>query len=645
MDRKNVQMLSVKKSNIPQPLEQDDKKSEVLKWGKYNEYPYYLKYLSDANPIHGGIVKSKVHFTVSGGLEYTGPNELGYQEFFKNRKRDHKDFNLQQIARLLSSDFEKSNLFALKVVFNAVGSKKYKKIEHIPFEQIRFEIAYDDENNVYLTGNIRIAKDWTDPKVKWETLKPYDSNDPDQRCCYVMHQEECGESLIPGSRKKINPGWYPSPVYAGAITDIDTLIEIGVYNNSEIHNGFSLGTLIYLANGQPKNEDDQRQLEMDLSASSTGGLQAGRSMVVYGNGQDMKPHIESLQGNNLPDRYANSKKGAEQSIIYAHEVVVPTLFGVKQEGSFNASELEIGYAIMDANYFEGRREAILSILNWIMNDIAGIQGELTFNRVELNLGGNVDEDEAGQTGKALNDMSPLVATKVLSSMTPNEIRALAKLKPREGGDELPEINQGQSSFTKEQSDKILDGLKKFGVDKNEFYILDSNSKFEATPEFEQEYLNEFKKTAFATLSDNEQQALNLIQENQGFNNIRKALDISGRELAGIYQVLIEKGLITKSGEVTTAGRRQIAINDVESMQIMYEYRLRADAPELVPGGESRNFCKILIELNRLYTREEIEAIGPNVFAYRGGWYHNPNTDKNEPGCRHEWSQVITFGRR
>ena len=62
-------MLSVKKSNIPQPLENDDRKLEVLKWGKYNEYPYYLKYLADANPIHGGIVKSKVHYTISGGLE------------------------------------------------------------------------------------------------------------------------------------------------------------------------------------------------------------------------------------------------------------------------------------------------------------------------------------------------------------------------------------------------------------------------------------------------------------------------------------------------------------------------------------------------------------------------------------------------
>ncbi len=37
-------------------------------------------------------------------------------------------------------------------------------------------------------------------------------------------------------------------------------------------------------------------------------------------------------------------------------------------------------------------------------------------------------------------MSPLVATKVLDSMTPNEIRALASLPPIEGGDGVPNTN-------------------------------------------------------------------------------------------------------------------------------------------------------------------------------------------------------------
>jgi hypothetical protein len=44
------------------------------------------------------------------------------------------------------------------------------------------------------------------------------------------------------------------------------------------------------------------------------------------------------------------------------------------------------------------------------------------------------EESASKTQDALNSMSPLVATKVLNTMTENEIRALASLPPVEGGD-------------------------------------------------------------------------------------------------------------------------------------------------------------------------------------------------------------------
>jgi hypothetical protein len=51
------------------------------------------------------------------------------------------------------------------------------------------------------------------------------------------------------------------------------------------------------------------------------------------------------------------------------------------------------------------------------------------------------EGDASKTQDALNAMSPLVATKVLNTMTVNEVRALASLAPIEGGDELPTNQQ------------------------------------------------------------------------------------------------------------------------------------------------------------------------------------------------------------
>jgi hypothetical protein len=54
-------------------------------------------------------------------------------------------------------------------------------------------------------------------------------------------------------------------------------------------------------------------------------------------------------------------------------------------------------------------------------------------------------------------------------------------------------------------------------------------------------------------------------------------------------------------------------------------------------------------MDRLYTRAEIDAIGQavdrNVFNYRGGWYHNPNSDQNTPYCRHYWLQNLVIKRQ
>lgn len=66
--------------------------------------------------------------------------------------------------------------------------------------------------------------------------------------------------------------------------------------------------------------------------------------------------------------------------------------------------------------------------------------------------------------------------------------------------------------------------------------------------------------------------------------------------------------------------------------VKYSYEWNDDAPENerdTPEHPSRPFCKKLIELNRLYTRREIEEIsmhlGYSVFDRKGG-----------DGCRHKW---------
>ena len=71
---------------------------------------------------------------------------------------------------------------------------------------------------------------------------------------------------------------------------------------------------------------------------------------------------------------------------------------------------------------------------------------------------------------------------------------------------------------------------------------------------------------------------------------------------------------------------------------MYSYEVKDGVgAEIIPG--SRLFCRKLIELNRLYSRADIEAIsrrlGYSVWDRRGGWWNEGNGVISE-SCRHEW---------
>jgi hypothetical protein len=67
-----------------------------------------------------------------------------------------------------------------------------------------------------------------------------------------------------------------------------------------------------------------------------------------------------------------------------------------------------------------------------------------------------------------------------------------------------------------------------------------------------------------------------------------------------------------------------------------------------PITQSRAFCEKLIDLNRTYTRQDIDNISQrvdrDVWKYRGGWYTNPETKATTPYCRHEWVQQIAIKR-
>ena len=155
---------------------------------------------------------------------------------------------------------------------------------------------------------------------------------------------------------------------------------------NEISNGFSTGTIINLNNGIPTDDKEKRAIEKEIQENASGEENAGGTMILYSNGKENSAEVISLSGNDLKDRYLALSQDNRDNILLSHSVTTPILFGIKTEGSLgNATELEIGYKIMKANYFKYKQRAILQALNYIGKTAFGLQGEIVFNEVDLDL--------------------------------------------------------------------------------------------------------------------------------------------------------------------------------------------------------------------------------------------------------------------
>jgi hypothetical protein len=79
-------------------------------------------------------------------------------------------------------------------------------------------------------------------------------------------------------------------------------------------------------------------------------------------------------------------------------------------------------------------------------------------------------------------------------------------------------------------------------------------------------------------------------------------------------------------------------DEINRLEVKYKYVGPKDS-------KNREFCAALLDLNKVYTRKEIDTIskrvGYNVWNKRGGWQTIKGTDIHLPFCRHTWNSVLT----
>lgn len=633
-----------REAKSPEPIEKENR--GIIYWGKDNLYPHELVAWRQDNPIHGGIINQKVTFLTSAGADIVGPEKIVEM--------------LKPIIPQIGDDFETFNGFACLFRRTALKQDVWT-VSHLDFESVRFTT----KDKIFA-----ISEDWSCSSQSKEK-----TNYKEVPCISTARYSTGQEFIMyirikPKQRKlrgkKLSLCYYPVPTYKSGDVSILAGIEQDYFTYSEAINGYKGGTVILLKNGIPDTDAKADAIADKIKKEATDRDKQGGMVVLFSDGADNAAEVASLNGNDLDKRYIESNKEIRDKILTAHSVGSPTLFGIKSNAAFGSKEeMETAYTLFSNNYILGRQKFIEESLHWAFERI-GIAITVTFNRYVLTLSQEASDDN--KVLRQLNSMSPLVATKVLDSMTPDEIRALAKLLPKPvtaGQPETPVSTEALAAFSvhimryelltagvrfskvKDTMSSVISGdaeqiasalcnmmilhkLSSCGVKREGYEILKSRS-FDCKSE-DEDFINEYNQ--FDGLTPVQVKILKLISQGKSFQEVSKALG------KGALYTTLEILKLRSAGYIKGW---KVQEKDNPSIEVRYSYEVKPGmGPALI--ATSREFCVDLIELDRLYTRAEIDMLGSeldlDVWRYRGGWYHNPQTGKTTPSCRHEWRQNI-----
>jgi DNA-binding Lrp family transcriptional regulator len=662
------------------PIFDERNGQDFISYGIDNDYPYYLLNLYRRSAKHNAIINGKVGFILGKGWTSEDPKAAAFMDS-PNFPNDYD--SLDDLTQKTTMDLEVFNGMALYVTWANNGT--IASLEHCQFEKVR----------VNKRGDMFFVADWYDAggvrqypkKTDIETIPAFDPNN------------RIGKQLFYYKVYSPSVKNYPLPEYLGGTAYIELDVEIANFAINEIKNNFFPSAFINFPNGIPMPEE-QDDIERAMFAKFGGSDNAGRWMFNFSDGKELAPDITILPTSDLDKRYQQLEKTVEQNIFVAHRVTSPMLFGVKTEGQLGGkNEMVESYEIFKATYIESRVQCIEKNYNYLaaFNGVSGltlqavepVTEQLTeaallqiLTKDELREKAGFEPNEVQELGAsrlvvdAINSLSPLVANKVLESMSPNEIRLLAGLPPKEGGEVIaaPEgaiiepvsalpVELGnnflaglsasqqdkmlrvvrkysQGAMTKEQAAIMLQG---FGLPAEQVDIFlggdnDHTTEFSAQ-DFESvamafgEDADGFEVLRSLPIRFNEDGSMRFEFEADAVNRpidkkilaevkksgkveadaISRKIDVPLEKVAERIQYLIEKGRITIENKIA-----RIANEPDDDVKIEFEVRYRYDwRPEFQaskPANTSREFCQTLMKLNKLYTRQDIDQMS-SIMGY------------------------------
>jgi len=586
-------------SNDKVPMFVEQKSKVWVKYGEENNYPQYLVLLFNRSAKHNAIVTSKQLYISGKGWQFDqtemqGEEVIALQSFIDNPNQYE---TLNDLAKKTILDNELFGGCYIKVV--GTKGKKGQELYHIDYCTVR---SNEDNSEFY------ISDEWIDESGNentsplFTTLPAYDPN------------VKQAESIYYYKSYRPNLNTYTLPDYIGAVPAIITDAEVANYHRAEIQNSFKGSKMITFVNGIP-SDDEMKATERKLKSKFTSTDSAGSIVVDFADDKDRVAIINDLSAGDFADKYTALNDTIQQEIFVGHKVTSPMIFGVRVEGQLGGrAEMIDAFNLFTNTYVAPRQE----VQEQIFNIFAPVKGKLKI--------------------KQLEPIMPSFTEQTLTQiLTKDELREIIGRKPLEPT-QVVQAPATNFKFSKQVKDLIdYETFSKYGESVENFELVKTKKVMFGKEDFiskiEQGILDLIKKTPDITIE-----------------SLMEVMKLDKTKVSDAIETLIGDGLIDKNLKITTKGENK-NVPTFSELFIRYKYAERSDAPALVEGGVSRDFCAAMISNPRYFSREDIENIGndlgqvydiPNYDAFRrrGGWYHDPIQDVNLPYCRHIWVQEL-----
>jgi hypothetical protein len=564
------------------PVFKENKAKNYITYGTDNKYPQMLIDLYNSSPKHGALVSQKAQYIAGDKTEVIANNTEQLTIANDKLASINAYESFDDVKSKIAADLELFDGFALEIIWNKAKTS-IAEIYHLPFQNVR----------ISLDGHYWYAEDWSDRKL-----------DPIYYYCWNPITRE-NKQLYYFKMYKAGQGEYPTAPYQSALKYIEIDTEIANFHLNSIKSGFSAQTLLQLFKGVPTPEE-MRQTIKRFKENFSGTDNAGSIIIQFNDPNETPSVVNNLAPSDFDKQFDLLNQTVQQEILMAHRVTSPMLFGIKTEGQLGGrSELIEAYEAFQTAYIEPRQNQMDRALTSIFKFITPVtlktknKPPIGLDYIQLFEKGIISQAEARRE----LGMSDTVAMSSHSNCNHNPF----------GWDD----------------DKDLAVFEQFG---------ELASKFEKVPF---DFASALELIILQFLNGNTELTLQDLA-----NNIKQDAD----KVAEAVTKLINDGLITSADNilnVTEQGTKTLTDSGLGTellVRYTYEKAPGISGSEIIPT--SRDFCRSLISLNRVYTREDIDTIssrvGYNAWERRGGWMTVKGSSPaiHVPYCRHIWKSQL-----